>query len=346
MWRFVGQTTAEGAIIPYDGIDTSDPIDSWSENTGFGNVATTTAITTDADNDKVVALFGIDVGKSSEANNYFSTSTTPYGMTKKYDLSNTPFGPSIGAMEVTQVTAGNPGNSASTTISGNKARYWASHQIALHETAATVAVVTTGSYDNDYNSSGSFSINSNGGTACFLGFGGYRGATVSSLTWGGNSMTQAARNDTNPGGGYHSDIWYIKNPPSGSQTLAYSYAGGTQDQATFGWLCTTCEASSPIGAVSAGPGVSPTSTATHLNFSLTTTAANSLILSTLFSNGNSGTISASGTPAWSVQNLASSWAASSGQYQSATTIDTYTPGFSWTTSWAPDAGTAIEILVQ
>ena len=130
LWRFLGQTTAEGAIIPYAGASTTNPIDASSENIGFGTLATTTTITTGGTNEKVVALFAIDVGKSSEAGNYFSTSTTPYGMTKKYDLAHTPFGPSIAAMEVTQAAAGSTG-SASTTISGNKARNWAAHMIAL-----------------------------------------------------------------------------------------------------------------------------------------------------------------------------------------------------------------------
>ena len=147
LWRFVGQTTAEGAIIPYSGVDvsTTSPIDTLSENTGFGSLATTSSITTNAANEAVVALFAIDVGRNANAGSYFSTSTTPYGMTKKYDLSNTPFGPSIAAMEVIFATASNSG-SASTTISGNKARYWAAHMIALRKGISTATLDASGTW--------------------------------------------------------------------------------------------------------------------------------------------------------------------------------------------------------
>jgi hypothetical protein len=35
-WTIDGQTTAEGGITPYTGVDTSSPIADWKGNTGFG----------------------------------------------------------------------------------------------------------------------------------------------------------------------------------------------------------------------------------------------------------------------------------------------------------------------
>ena len=71
-------------------------------------------------------------------------------MTEKYDVTNTPYGPSIAADDVLQVSAGNSG-SVSTTIAGNKKRNWVSQQVALRPSPTTVQCannnVDTGNYD-------------------------------------------------------------------------------------------------------------------------------------------------------------------------------------------------------
>jgi hypothetical protein len=126
-WSIDHQTTAKGEISQYSGIDTSNPIDSFSGNAGFGMVATTTPVTTSSSNEQIVTLFGVDVGKSANAGAYF---TQPTGMTERYDLSNTPFGPSNASDDVVQATAGSSGSNSS-TISGSKARNWVAQQIAL-----------------------------------------------------------------------------------------------------------------------------------------------------------------------------------------------------------------------
>jgi hypothetical protein len=90
-WSIDHQTTAKGEISRYTGVDTSNPVDSFSGNTGFGTIATTTPFTTSSNNEQIVTFYAIDVGKSANAGAYFST---PTSMTERYDLSNTPFGPS------------------------------------------------------------------------------------------------------------------------------------------------------------------------------------------------------------------------------------------------------------
>ena len=338
-WQINGQTTAEGGITRYTGTHTSDPIDAASGNTGLGTTATTSAITTTAASDTIVTLFAVDEGKTTTSGSYFGT---PTGMTERYDVSNTPFGPSIALDDVVQTTAGSVASKSSAIGGNNKAKNWASEVIALRP--PTVTVVATGSQDVGYNSSGSFSADSGGGTACFVGFGGHNGVTVTSLTWGGSAMTQVARNDT-VYSGWHADLWYIKNPPSGSQTLSYSYSG--IDNALFGWVCTTGEAASPIGTID---NTSGGRNGTTTSMSITTTAPNSLIIGTSFNNNNSGTMSAVGpnvTLAWNVQELATpDTLSTNGLYQSATTIGTYTPGFSWTNLVDPFAAVGVEVLVQ
>jgi hypothetical protein len=130
-WSVAGQTTGEGAITAYSGVSTTTPIDVYAGNTGLSATATTSAVTTrvgivssksssisggnkarnwaaqiialeDANGtgDQLVALFAVDEGKTNNAGSYFSTAN---GMTEKFDVSNTPFGPSISLQEAAQI---------------------------------------------------------------------------------------------------------------------------------------------------------------------------------------------------------------------------------------------------
>jgi hypothetical protein len=96
-WTIDHQTTAKGAISRYSAVDKLNPIDgSATGNSGYGTIATTSPITTTVASGTIVTLFAADVGKSSDAGAYFST---PTGMAERYDLSNTPFGPSAASDE-------------------------------------------------------------------------------------------------------------------------------------------------------------------------------------------------------------------------------------------------------
>jgi hypothetical protein len=338
-WTIQDQTRAEGGITGYSGVDTGQPIDVSSTNTGRGKIATSAGVTTTSANEEIISLFATDVGTTS-ASGYFSAPTTT-SMTQKYNASNAALGPSVAAFDVAQAAAGNTGSISSATTD-NKTRDWAAQAIALRF-ARLVHVVATGSQDNGLNSSGSFPVDSGGGTACFVGFGGHAGATTTSLTWGGNAMTEVARNDT-VSTNFHADLWYIKNPPSGSQTLSYTFS--TSDNAIFGWVCTTGEAASPIGAIDNTSGGHNTTT---LPLSVTTTAPDSLIIGTLWNNNNAGTMSAVGpdvTLGWTKQETSPDTEGTSGLYQTTTATGTYTPQFSWTSAVNPAVGVGVEVLAQ
>jgi hypothetical protein len=129
-WVINGQTTAEGAITPYSGVDNLNLIDvaPFQGNSGLSASATTTAITTATASDTVVAVFAVDEGKSSNSGAYFRT---PTGMTEKLDASNVPFGPSLALDEEAQSAAGTFGSVSSSISGGNKPKNWATQVIAL-----------------------------------------------------------------------------------------------------------------------------------------------------------------------------------------------------------------------
>ena len=136
-WSISPQTRAIGGITQYSGVDASNPIDTSAGNFGLSDVATTSSITTSSANEEVVTFFATDVGKNSDAGAYFST---PTGMTEKYDVSNVTLGPSTASDDAIQVAAGVSG-SKSSTISGNKARNWASQQIALRSVVPAPPII-------------------------------------------------------------------------------------------------------------------------------------------------------------------------------------------------------------
>ena len=119
-WTIDEQTKAVGGITPYSGVDATNPIDAVAGNTGFGTIATTSAITTSTANAEIIALFATDVNKS------FST---PTGMNLKYNPAHSG-GPSTAAFDALQAIVGTVA-SKSSTIAGNNSRNWAAQQIAL-----------------------------------------------------------------------------------------------------------------------------------------------------------------------------------------------------------------------
>jgi VCBS repeat-containing protein len=96
----------------------------------------------------VIAVFAVDEGKTNTAGSYFSTAT---GMTEKFDVSNTPFGPSISVQEAVQVTAGATSSKSSDIGNGNKARNWATQIIALRPEPAIAAPVAYWKLDGNSN---------------------------------------------------------------------------------------------------------------------------------------------------------------------------------------------------
>ena len=148
-WVIDGQTTAEGGIVKYSGVDATSPIDASAGNTGLGVTATTSAITTTAGNDEVIAVFAVDEGKTNTAGSYFATST---GMMEKFDVSNTPYGPSLSVQDAVQATAGTAASKSSAIGAGNKAKNWATQQIALRLAVPAITFDNI-TYTNNYNTS-------------------------------------------------------------------------------------------------------------------------------------------------------------------------------------------------
>lgn len=126
-WSIDNQTHAEGGITAYSGINQANPIDAANGDTGYGVVATTSPLTTASANEEVVALYAARAGKKANAGDYFST---PSSMTEKYDVSNTPFGPSIASDDTLQTSVGTTAVRTA-AITGKKPRSWASQMIAL-----------------------------------------------------------------------------------------------------------------------------------------------------------------------------------------------------------------------
>ena len=143
-WTVEGQTTASGGIVPYSGIYTVTPIDSFSSNSGYGSLATASATTSTVTDQMVVTVFAADVGKSTYSGAYFST---PTGFTEKYDVSSTPFGPSLAAAERTQAISGSTG-SATSTITGGVSQHWAAQQIVIRRAPILCTGGTVTYFDN------------------------------------------------------------------------------------------------------------------------------------------------------------------------------------------------------
>ncbi len=127
-WTISPQTHAAGGITSYGGVDTNSPIDSYDGDFGRSNIATAPSIMTTRPNTQIVTLYAFDAGKT--AIEHFSTTT---GMTKKYDITNTPYGPSTAVEETIQASAGASGPKSS-TINYSGQRDWVAQQIALRPT--------------------------------------------------------------------------------------------------------------------------------------------------------------------------------------------------------------------
>jgi hypothetical protein len=182
VWTIHGKTSAQGAILPFTGMDTTNPIDTAAGNRGFGTVAKTASLTTSVASTELIAIFVTDEGKKANANTYFST---PSGMTEKYDTSNVSSGPSIAADTVVQPAAGNTGSKSSAINSGKKARNWATQIIALRPAPLASSICSGGTISthggntiHTFTSSGTFDCTGTGSKAVeFLLVAGGGGAT-------------------------------------------------------------------------------------------------------------------------------------------------------------------------
>jgi len=213
-WKFQDQTTGEGAISRYVGVNTANPIAASTGNTGFGESATTSSLTTAVASTTIVNLFATDVGKAAQAP-YFST---PSGTSERYDLNNAPFGPSTASSDAVQVASG-LSSVATTTINGNKARFWASQQVALSPAPAPTITFDAAT---QCGSSSSCSVTTSGSNRALVAFVNGQVGTDStpSCTYDGVSMTLVDKVQT------PSDRWIygflLLGPSTGTNTLSCS----------------------------------------------------------------------------------------------------------------------------
>jgi hypothetical protein len=207
-WTIDNQTYGEGAITAYSGVDNSHPIDVSDApgNPGLSTTATTSPITTTAANDTVISVFAVDEGKTGNAGSYFST---PTGMTLKYDVSNTPFGPSIAQFEKLQSTAGTFTSASSSISGGNKPKNWATQVIALKMIPPVTAPIAYWKFDES--SGDAADATGNGNTMFNFGSTTFTSALINNgADLGSNNSTKAFANPSSLGfatGPFSAVVW-------------------------------------------------------------------------------------------------------------------------------------------
>jgi hypothetical protein len=217
-WSIDEQTKAVGGITPYSGVDAVNPIDTAAGSSGFGTLATTSAVTTTAANEEIIAFFATDVNKS------FST---PTGMTQKYNLAHTSAGPSMAADDVIQAVAGSAG-SKSSTITGNKQRNWVAQQIALRKVPEVPVVNGSASAGaiNDIpplvtNITFPHTVNPGNNQILIVTMGAEGSGEDTSATYYGIPMTKG--NPHGAGDSEYYDYWYLLNPPTGTHDVVVNF---------------------------------------------------------------------------------------------------------------------------
>jgi hypothetical protein len=217
--------------------------------------------------------------KSGDAGAYFST---PTGMAERYDLSNTPFGPSTASDEQIVPATGTVAVESS-TISGGKSRSWETQQIALRRevppsvngTVSTNAV-NAGCVDSTISSSTTFAHTVASGTNQVLivtsGAGTY--GEDNSASFDGYTMTKGvARSSSDPAFEEAYNYWYLINPPQGTHDVIVTYPNGANCRQYAAITMQDVDQTTPFdtdGHVG-GNGGDP-------SISVTTTEANELIL--------------------------------------------------------------------
>jgi RHS repeat-associated protein len=144
--------------------------------------------------------------------------------------------------------------------------------------------------------------------------------TITSATYNGTSLTKAT---STRGGGMASEIWYLANPASGSNTVSVTVTGATDSIKLTAASFTGANQSSPLDASNAtsGWGGNPT-------ISLTTGTANDLVTATL---SRFGTTDAT-TNRTSLYNSTASSTLGAASYQIATAAGSYSDTYTGSAS--------------
>jgi hypothetical protein len=142
---------------------------------------------------------------------------------------------------------------------------------------------------------------------------------ISTLTYGGNAMTKAS---STRGGTMSTEIWYLVNPPSGSNLVAITLSGAT-DGRKFMAVALSNTATSPLNVISSSIGYG-----TSASTNITTTSAGEYIFDVITSYG--GTVPTNSQTTLYKDTTSSINSGSS--YYNKATAGTQAMAWSWTTA--------------
>ena len=211
-----------------------------------------------------------------------------------------------------------------------EARQW---QIAADALDAPVFDAVTTDHSTGDRSSASFTHICSGTNRLLILISHIRETTVSSATYGGQSLALQRREQITDA---TTEVWYLVNPPSGANTLVVNFASGTNDcdvQAAISF--TGVNQTNPIGADAGAQAASGSAN----SVAIATTTANSLIVGGCTGLGGDTQPMNPGTNVTERYDLESGTSknadvGAAGGEMDAATVDTYT--FGWTMAVSDD----------
>jgi len=190
---------------------------------------------------------------------------------------------------------------------------------------STEATTTESSGPASESTTMTFSHDNNGDflVVCFQWF---RTLTVSSVTYNGVAMTQAAYSNNN----YDSAIYYLDSPASGSNNVVVTLSG-TSGITGSAISLTGVDGASPLGATN----TAYTASTNAPSLSVTTTKANSIIIDSIYRNNNNAMTAGAGqTEFQDNTDLVFGTEGGGASYEMATTTGSYAMSWSWSSATA------------
>ena len=221
-WLVDGRTAAVGGITRNSGGDTANPIDAVAGSSGLSKIAVAPTITTSTANEMLVSIFSTNAGAGVSF-------ATPSGMTEKYDVSYGGAGPSSALDDAIQASAGDAGTKSS-TIAGNRNRYWVAQQIALRAPVPPPPPPPVIAFDNAGGAEFSvttdvsfeFSVGSGLNRMLIVGIDTESSTPdlISAVTYNGVPMTQVTKTQIGSGGSLDElYLFALPNPASGTHDI-------------------------------------------------------------------------------------------------------------------------------
>lgn len=120
---------------------------------------------------------------------------------------------------------------------------------------------------------------------------GNQNQTVTGVTYNGVALTKIV--EKGGGDACYASLWYLANPASGANTITVTYSANPSPHGVGGIGLSLTGVSSSVVGVSGSTDVSPA--AASISTSVTTTAANSMVVAYAAQNGNSTSLTVSGS---------------------------------------------------